>query len=78
VLAAQPPAPSPVTNALAILKSVQVVAPVAVAVPVLAIAGAVVAAPPPAAEAPKAVAASTLTVKLPRVPAGSRCRTRHS
>jgi hypothetical protein len=65
VLAASPRAPA-VTNTLAVLKSFQVVAPVAVAVPVLAIAKAVVAAPLRAV-APRAVAASTLTVKLPRV-----------
>ena len=69
VVAASAPTTAPVhvSNALAVLKSVQVVAPVAVTVPILAIAEAVVAAPPPAAEAPKAVAASSLTVKLPQV-----------
>ena len=46
-----------VTNTLAALKSVQVVSPVAVAVPVLAVAEAVLAPP----------TASTVTVKLPRI-----------
>ncbi len=65
VAAAAPlPAAVPVTNAIAVLKSVQVVAPVAVAAPAIAMAEAVVARP--ALTETKPVAASTLTVKLPR------------
>jgi Flp pilus assembly protein TadD len=68
IIAAAVPAskPTPVTEVMTVLKSVQVVAPVvAVAAPVIAITEAI-AAPPTPALAPKEVAASTLTVKLPQ------------
>jgi hypothetical protein len=61
------PAPAPVILASEVLKSVQVIAPAAIAAPVLAVAEAVAAPPVLKAEVPQAGVASTVTVKLPRM-----------
>lgn len=73
VAAAAPVAPvvAPASNVVTALKSAQVVAPVLIAAPLLAVAEALASPLAPTRAAPKAVAASTVTVKLPLVRAAS-------